>query len=323
MRRFLLMAIFLFIAFFCIAQQNIPGKIIGQIPDRHSPNLYQIQVGAFKVNKNAEGVLYHLITEGLNPSTEKYLDFTRVLLKGIPANEMMNYLTIIKQAGFNEVIIREETAVTTIAVTTIAEKWEITTPDSAYSSFEFNHDRNYVVVENNNEKLAHFGEYSIPQKDAIKLENMGTIAIVDNNETSVSFFFSTIDDPDNLVYLTAVKAEAIAESPELDLFCRTWRVVNCSEEGNIGLLFFISNAGTYFFTDPDGTSNSLSRWRWHGDKMEEIDYTHDDWEHYGRAKILGLTENALKVFDPGYSEIFPGYSTAGFNNYWELVPVNY
>jgi len=325
MRRFFLTANFLFLSFLCIAQQNVPAKIIGKIPQWNSPKLYQIQVGAYNVPQNAEDAYFRLRVENLYPVQEKHLGFTRVILKEIPADEVKKYLTIIKRAGFNEVIIREDTSgnpVENPVENAIAEKWEINSPESSFLSFEFNLDKNYIVIENNDAKLAHFGKYSIPLKDMIILENFGIIAITENNEAGVSFSFSPADEPDKTMNFTAVKAKAIAKSPELDLFCRTWKVVDCTEKNNIGMLLFISAAGTYFFTDTKGVSNSLSHWRWFDDKREEFEYSHDNWEHYGRAKITDLSINSLGVIDPGYFDFSPGYSTAGFNNIWGLVPVN-
>jgi hypothetical protein len=58
-------------------------------------------------------------------------------------------------------------------------------------------------------------------------------------------------------------------------------------------------------------------------KTEEFEYTHYEWQRYGRAKILELKRNYLKFFDPGFIRIIPGYSSADLNNYWELEPVNY
>ena len=317
MRRFFLIANFLLVSLLCFAQQNIPGKIIGKIPEWYSPGLYQIQVGAFKINKNAEDTLLLLQRNGLNPASERYLDFTRVMVKGIPANQIMNFLAIIKQAGFNEVIIREDTS-----VTSISEKWEISSPDSEYTSFEFNHDRNYIAVENNYEKFVHFGEYDMPQMDIINMENLGTIKIKNNTETGISFSFLPIDEPEKELNFSAVKAETIPESPELDLFCRTWKVVDSSRKNEIGLIIYFSNAGTYFYTHPDGKSNILSRWRWYDENMDEFEYTHDDWEHYGRARINELEKESLKYLDPGYNSFVPGFSNASMDLYYNLIPIN-
>ncbi|MCL2129856.1 MAG: SPOR domain-containing protein [Treponema sp.] len=296
----------------------MPAKIIGKIPDWDSTKLYEIQAGAFRNIQNADNAYYRLIIEGLNPTKEKYLDFTRVIQKGITAREVMGYLAKIKHAGFNEVIIREDST-----RNSIAEKWEITTAGSAFASLEFNHDYNYIAIENNYERSTHFGIYEIPEKNTIKMDDLGIIRIGNNDESGVSFSFSPIDDPETVVNYEAEKAALFTGSPELDLFCRTWRVVNCTDEDYIDCYLFISNAGTYFFKHPSGYSESLSQWRWYDDKREEFEYSHDNWEHYGRAKINELKIESLILYDPGYNSFIPGYSLADMNYHWELVPANY
>ena len=316
MRRVFLITHLLFVFFCCFAQQNIPGKIIGKIPDRNSVKLFQIQVGAYKLDRNTENALLLLQKNALNPVSERYLDFTRVMIRGIPANQVVNFLAVIRQAGFNEVIIREDSQAT------ISEKWEINSPGSAYSSFEFNHDRHYIAVESDEEKPIRFGEYSMHQRDTINLDKLGTVTIRSNDNTGVNFSFTSIDEPERVTNYNASKAEAISRAPKLDLLCRTWKVVNCTESDRIGLFVIISNVGTYFSSTPDGYSSSLSKWRWHDEVMESFEYSHDNWGHYGRASILDLTINSLRIHDAGYSELIPGYSTGYLDNYWELVPVN-
>jgi len=316
MRRVFLITQLLLVSFFCFAQQNIPAKITGRIPDAGSAKSYQIQVGAYKLGSNAENALLQLQKNALNPVTERYLDYTRVMIKGIPANQVVNFLVIIRQAGFNEAIIREDTR------PTISEKWEINSPGSAYASFEFNHDSNYIAVEAGEENPIHFGEYSMPQSDTINLDNLGTVTITSNDSSGVNFSFTSIDEPEKSVNYNASKAEAISRSPKLDLLCRTWKVINCTETENIGYLLLISNAGTYFFTEPGGYSHSMSKWRWHDEVMESFEYSHDNWGHYGRAEILDLTVNSLKIHDPGFSNLTPGYSVGYLDNYWELIPAD-
>jgi hypothetical protein len=67
----------------------------------------------------------------------------------------------------------------------------------------------------------------------------------------------------------------------------------------------------------------MSQWRWYNNKTEEFEYSHDNWQHYGRAKVIELKSNYLKIFDPGFFNNTPGYSRGPYNNYWELEPVNY
>ncbi|MDR0320933.1 MAG: SPOR domain-containing protein [Treponema sp.] len=320
MKRFFIVINLLFLTICCFSQQNMPNRIIGRIPDVNSTRLYQIQVGAFISIQNAENAYLRLQRGGFTPVYEKYLNFTRVMITGIPASQVSANLIRIKQIGFNEVIIREDNN-----RNTISEKWEITTPGSTYLSFEFNHDNNYIAIENSapgEEERIHFGEYTMPSRDVIQMDDLGVLRIEADNSNNVNLSFSPIDEPERADRFTASKAQRMPESAEIDLFCRTWRVVNCSNPENIGNLLFISNAGTYFFTTPDGESNGLSQWRWYGDTHGEFEYSHDNWGHYGRVRILELSRNSLKIRDPGFLNIIPGYSSAGLNVYWELVPMN-
>jgi hypothetical protein len=312
MRRLLLITHLLFISFYCFAQQNLPGKIIGKIPDRNSAQKYEIQVGAFSVEKNTQQALSQLRRNGLNPVTEQYVNLTRVMIKGIPAGQVTNFLVILKQSGFNEVIIREN------IVISLSEKWEINMPDSVFESFEFNDDMNYIAVENDGD--VRFGGYTMPNQNTINMDKLGVINF-SGNDDDVGFTFAPVDDPGKTINLSAVKTERMPPSPELDIFCRTWKVINCTDPESIGLYLFISNTGTYFFTTPDGEANSLSRWRWYDNNHKEFEYSHDNWAHYGRAKITNLTQNFLDIFDPGYLRIIPGYSSAGVEDRYELIPV--
>ena len=311
----------LFISFLCFSQQ-IPGKIIGQIPNSNSTKQYQIQIGAFKVNQNAENASARLKKEGFNAVFEKYLDYTRVIVTEIPANQIQSYLTRIKRIGFNEVIIREDTV-----RFGISEKWEINTPGSVYTSFEFNNDFNYIAVKNavtgESDGAMFFGKYTMPAKDIIELINLGVIKVGTDKNNNIEFSFSPVGEPEKEIRLSASKAERMQENAETDLFCRTWKVVNCTDTSFIGDLLFISNAGTYFFTTADGKANSMSQWRWYNNKTEEFEYTHSEWQSYGRVKIKELKRNSLKFIDPGFIRIIPGYSSADINDYWELEPVNY
>jgi len=109
MKRIILFSCFLFISIFCSAQQNLPAKIIGVIPSANSAKKYQIQVGAYRLDKNAQDAILRLRRINLTPSTEEFRNLTRVLVKDVPASQVRSILSTIAKAGFKEVIIREDT----------------------------------------------------------------------------------------------------------------------------------------------------------------------------------------------------------------------
>jgi hypothetical protein len=108
MRRLYLIASLLFISFICFAQQNLPGTIYGSF-DARSTKTYKIQVGSYSYLSNAQNTIARLQRHNLDPVRENYLQYTRVLLRGIPASQVADTLTTIKRAGFNEVWIQQDT----------------------------------------------------------------------------------------------------------------------------------------------------------------------------------------------------------------------
>jgi hypothetical protein len=108
MRRLYLIASLLFLSFICFAQQNLPDTIYGSF-DAHSTKVYKIQVGSYSYLSNAQDAIARLQGHNLDPVRENYLQYTRVLLRGIPASQVANTLTIIKRAGFNEAWIQQDT----------------------------------------------------------------------------------------------------------------------------------------------------------------------------------------------------------------------
>ena len=63
---------------------------------------YRIQVGAFCDPANAQKAMTRLKCQNLNPVKEKYKQYTRVVLKGIPATKVEITLAAVKKAGFDE-----------------------------------------------------------------------------------------------------------------------------------------------------------------------------------------------------------------------------
>ncbi|MDR0584852.1 MAG: DUF3391 domain-containing protein [Treponema sp.] len=373
-RYFIVLQLFVFSAF-CFPQQA-PLKIIGGIPNENSAALYQIQVGAFKIMRNAEAASLRLKSANFNPVYEKYLDFTRVIITGLAAKEIPASLEKIKSLGFKEVIIRAdrrkpvvpekreaaapevsspaalarpdtapppvpegrkiavpESARSPEAVIPkdtkkydISEKWDIVTPGSSYASFEFNQDNYFIVIENQisgfegTEQIIHFGEYNMPDNNTIELTDLGEIKINSNTDAGIAFSFTPIDDPYGRTFLEAIKAESIPDSPQLKLFTRTWKIAGSSNDVTVNEIVLFSRAGTYLETEPDGLS-WLSEWRWYDEKNEEFEYSHDNWQHYGRAKILSLDDRSLVFNDPGYYNGVEGYSSAGYDDVYELSPM--
>jgi hypothetical protein len=96
----------LFLSVSCFAQRSI--SIDGEIPRPDSVNQYRIQVGAFKVRVNAENAFAKLKAAGLNPVYEDYLDFRRVILAALNANDVSALIDRIEGMGFRELWIKKD-----------------------------------------------------------------------------------------------------------------------------------------------------------------------------------------------------------------------
>ena len=78
------------------AMDPLPGK------------MYKLQVGSFKIARNAVDAYVKLQKAGFNPEYERNGEFYRVVLKGIQGTEVQSVAVKLEQAGFSEAVIREE-----------------------------------------------------------------------------------------------------------------------------------------------------------------------------------------------------------------------
>ena len=69
---------------------------------------YRIQVGAYCDPANAHNAVTRLQRQNLCPVTENYLQYTRVVLPGIPANRVDNTVAAVRRAGFADVWVWPE-----------------------------------------------------------------------------------------------------------------------------------------------------------------------------------------------------------------------
>ena len=77
---------------------------INPIPDK----MYRLQIGSYKVARNAVETFDKLKNVGLNPAYEQSGDYFRVVLAGIYGTDVYPVTEKIASAGFTEALIREE-----------------------------------------------------------------------------------------------------------------------------------------------------------------------------------------------------------------------
>ncbi|MDR0408899.1 MAG: septal ring lytic transglycosylase RlpA family protein [Spirochaetaceae bacterium] len=73
-----------------------------------SGRYYRLQIGSFKVAKNAVEVFDRLSAAGLNPQWEPYGELYRVVISNVRADEINSIAVKLGSAGFKEAIAREE-----------------------------------------------------------------------------------------------------------------------------------------------------------------------------------------------------------------------
>jgi rare lipoprotein A len=77
---------------------------ISPIPNK----LYRLQVGSYRIARNAVEAFEKLKNAGLNPAYERNGEFFRVVLSGVRGEDVRGAVEKISSAGFSEALIREE-----------------------------------------------------------------------------------------------------------------------------------------------------------------------------------------------------------------------
>ncbi|MDR2662480.1 MAG: SPOR domain-containing protein [Treponema sp.] len=98
------MAFFLFFSAPCFGQRI---KVTGSIPVSETGKLYKLQVGAYRLPRNADNTAAALKRLGFNPGREQCGNLTRVFIDGVRASQVRSFVDRLANAGFREVIIRE------------------------------------------------------------------------------------------------------------------------------------------------------------------------------------------------------------------------
>lgn len=87
----------------------LPRAVIrGGIPPAGTGKHYRLQVGAYKIPRYAVEAFDRLKNAGLSPAYERHEDFYRVVLAGIPSENVAFIAETLGAAGFREALIREE-----------------------------------------------------------------------------------------------------------------------------------------------------------------------------------------------------------------------
>ena len=82
--------------------------IIGEIPELGTGRLYRLQVGAYRIPRNAVEVFEKLRDAGLHPAYERIDSVYRVVLARLAPEQIRPVAEILFSLGFTEAIIRQE-----------------------------------------------------------------------------------------------------------------------------------------------------------------------------------------------------------------------
>jgi len=238
--------IFLFsLSVFCFAQTNIGIKITGRIPDASDGRLYQIQVGAYKVIKNAENSYQKLKSASFNPSYEKYNDFTRVLIKEIRAGDIPAYIDRIKRAGFSEAYIKinDGNAITpSLPVSTAAMPLE-TLREIGYRSVKVGETKSLADIANN--KNVTSWRSSTPS--TIKVDSNGVITGLNIGNGYVSIndneYISVVVVPSEDFYVLPESQAALLPQNSRASVSSTMKITEYSTEPTFRLAYRFNNKG--------------------------------------------------------------------------------
>jgi rare lipoprotein A len=78
------------------------------IPPLGTAKRYRVQVGAYKITRNAVDTFDRVKGIGLEPSYERHEDYYRVVLSGIRAEDIQSLAGRLGSIGFREILVREE-----------------------------------------------------------------------------------------------------------------------------------------------------------------------------------------------------------------------
>ena len=78
------------------------------IPPLGTAKRYRIQIGAYRVTRNAVDTFDRVKSIGLEPSYERHDDYYRVVLGGVRAEDIQSLAGRLGSIGFREILVREE-----------------------------------------------------------------------------------------------------------------------------------------------------------------------------------------------------------------------
>ena len=82
--------------------------LLPKVPDGASDKRYRVQVGSYRLVRNATDAFNRLKGAGFTPAYERHGELYRVVLVGVGSAELSGYAERLGGAGFSEALLREE-----------------------------------------------------------------------------------------------------------------------------------------------------------------------------------------------------------------------
>lgn len=205
-----------------------------------------------------------------------------------------------------------------INTSNINAKWEVTSPNSSYKSFEFSSDGFFLVVKSNiakstsEEDSCIFGTYNLSDQTVV-LENFGRLEIKELANNQLAFSFKLITGSSESIDIAAKKTTEMSETPKTNLLCRTWKLDRINGKSVVGkpeeFTVFFSKARTYFvqYRNPDEDhENGLALWKWGNTDQNFIYYSWDETfidEEENKVHVNELTASKLVMTEYYHADL--------------------
>jgi hypothetical protein len=243
-------------------------KINGSVPVSETGKLYKLQIGAYRLARNADDAAAALKRLGFTPGREPCGNLTRVFIDRVRASQVQSFIDRLANAGFREVIIREAGA---------APRDRERLPAAAEPAAPVPGTPETVPVPD------------VPVSD---------IPMVDSSPSDLPPPDLPLPDLPPLDIPAADPSAKIDLPRRTELLCRSWRSVTLNEENIQGTgpdnIITFSADGTYSIAYLDNHRSDEGLWKWKDDESADILYTWDNWQSSAVDKILELTETTLK-----------------------------
>jgi rare lipoprotein A len=85
-----------------------PAVVKPKLPPLGTNKRYRVQVGAYRITRNAVEAFDRVKSLGIDPAYERHEELYRVVISGMRAEDIQSLAEKLGSVGFREVLLREE-----------------------------------------------------------------------------------------------------------------------------------------------------------------------------------------------------------------------